>query len=65
MVGPVTNAAWMRPGIDVAYRDVAEMPAFARPTRARIDGQSFEINMLAMYCVAMRRDVFERIRSPG
>jgi GT2 family glycosyltransferase len=61
MVGPVTNAIGNEARIDVDYTEVAGIDDFARRHTAQHDGQSFDIPMLAMYCVVMRRAVVEEI----
>jgi GT2 family glycosyltransferase/glycosyltransferase involved in cell wall biosynthesis len=61
LIGPVSNAVGNEAKIDVGYTDVAEMPAWAAAYTRDHDGETFEIPMLAMFCVAMRRDTFERI----
>jgi GT2 family glycosyltransferase len=61
LVGPVTNWTGNEARIEVSYTDVADMPAFAAAYTGAHRGQTFEIKMLAMYCVAMRRAVFEEI----
>ena len=61
LVGPVTNWTGNEARIEVPYSDVADMPAFAEAYTRAHQGQAFEIKMLAMYCVAMRRAVFEQI----
>jgi GT2 family glycosyltransferase len=61
IVGPVTNSIGNEARIDAHYGDVDEMEAFAeRYTRARA-GRSFDIPMLAMFCLAVRRAFFERV----
>lgn len=61
MVGPVTNSIGNEAKIDVDYTDVEQMHGFAaRYTNARA-GCHFNISMLAMFCVAMRRDVYEEV----
>ncbi len=60
LVGPVTNFVGNEAKIEVDYRDVAGMEAFA----ARwMKGQreDFDIAMLAMFCVAIRRATWDRI----
>jgi GT2 family glycosyltransferase len=61
LVGPVTNWTGNEARIPVTYADLADMPAFAEAYTRAHRGQAFEIKMLAMYCVAMRRAVFEEI----
>ena len=61
MVGPVTNSAANQSRIRVEYPDLAEKPAFTEMsayahayTQAHA-GQAFEIEMLAFFCVGMRK----------
>lgn len=61
LVGPVTNWTGNEARIEVSYSDLADMPAFAEAYTREHRGRTFEIKMLAMYCVAMRRSVFEQI----
>jgi GT2 family glycosyltransferase/glycosyltransferase involved in cell wall biosynthesis/SAM-dependent methyltransferase len=61
MVGPVSNAVGNEARIPVGYRDVADMPAWAAEHVRRHDGETFEIPMLGMFCVAVRRDVYEKV----
>ncbi|BBP58657.1 hypothetical protein PHLH4_22470 [Pseudomonas sp. St316] len=61
LVGPVTNAVGNEAKIEVSYTDIPQMQDFAdRYTEAR-KGQSFDISMLAMFCVAFRRDILEAV----
>jgi GT2 family glycosyltransferase len=57
LVGPVTNWTGNEAKIDVTYTALREMPAFAEAYTRAHRGQTFEIKMLAMFCVAMRRSV--------
>ena len=61
LVGPVTNWTGNEARIEVSYTDLADMPAFAEAYTRAHRGEVFEIKMLAMYCVAMRRAVFEQV----
>ncbi len=61
MVGPVTNRTCNEAQIDVPYRTYAELEKFAREYTRNHAGQTRELSMLAMFCVAMRRDVLERV----
>jgi GT2 family glycosyltransferase/glycosyltransferase involved in cell wall biosynthesis len=61
LIGPVTNAVGNEAKVEVGYEDVTGMPAWAAAYAREHDGETFDIPMLAMFCVAMRRDVFERI----
>ena len=57
----VTNFSGNESRIDVTYSDLDEMEEFAADRAADYDGESFDIGVAAMYCVAMRRDVFDRV----
>ena len=59
LVGPVTNFVGNEARIDVPYETLGEMEAFAKEHTWRNDGVGADINMLAMYCVAFRRDVYD------
>jgi GT2 family glycosyltransferase len=61
IVGPVTNWTGNEARIPVTYSDLFGMPAFAEAYTRAHRGQVFDITTLAMYCVAMRRAVFEQI----
>lgn len=61
MVGPVTNSCGNEARITVDYSDTAEVDAFARRYTREHEGVSFDIPMLAMYCVAMRQEVVTEI----
>lgn len=61
LVGPVTNRTCNQAQIDSPYRTFSEMKAFAEKYTRQHRGESAEIPMLAMFCMAMRRDVFERV----
>jgi GT2 family glycosyltransferase len=60
-VGPVTNSIGNEAMIEVPYTDVKEMELFAQTYTAAHEGEFFEIGVLAMYCMAMRREVFDQI----
>jgi GT2 family glycosyltransferase len=61
LVGPVTNRIGNEAQIDVSYRTYGDFLRFAAEReRAEPDGL-MDLRMLAMFCVAMRRDVFERV----
>ncbi len=61
LVGPVTNFAGNEARVEVAYRTWGEMEQFARDRATRWDGQCADIHMLAMFCLAMRRETFDRL----
>ena len=55
LVGPVTNAIANEARVDVGYADVGRLPAWAADWCRAHDGETFEIPMLAFFCVAIRR----------
>jgi GT2 family glycosyltransferase len=61
MVGPLTNFVGNEAKIDVDYQTWGEMEDFAARHVWEHDGQSADIYMLAMFCVAFRRDTYDEI----
>jgi len=61
LVGPVTNWAGNEARIEVAYETLDGMEEFAAAYTRRHAGVIWDIPMLAMYCVAMRRSLLDRI----
>src|SRR3990172_10325240 len=61
IVGPVTNHVGNEALVATNYRTLAEMEQFANEFTRNHEGKTFEIRMLAMYCVAMRRELIDRI----
>ena len=61
LVGPVTNAIANEAKIEVGYQQIEDMPAWAADYVRQHDRETFAIPMLAMFCVAMSRKVFEEI----
>jgi GT2 family glycosyltransferase len=61
MVGPVTNFTGNEAKVDVDYQTQGEMEAFAEELVWQNDGRIADIHMLAMLCVAFRRDTYEKI----
>ena len=61
LVGPVTNEIGNEARITVGYRDLAGMPAWAAEFTAKNDGQLMALPSLAMFCLALRRDFWERL----
>jgi GT2 family glycosyltransferase len=59
LVGPMTNAVGNEAKVDVQYRTWAEMERFAEMMTWKNDGKIADIAMLAMFCVALRRDTYE------
>jgi GT2 family glycosyltransferase len=61
LVGPVTNNIGNEAKISIAYDDMVEMiRESGRYTRAHC-GQRLRLKTAAFFCVAMRREVFERV----
>ena len=61
MVGPVTNEIGNESCIPVDYKDLADMPAFAKRYTARHQGLKFDVDLLAFFCAAMRRSVYDEV----
>lgn len=61
LIGPVTNEIGNEAKIPVGYQSLAEMPNWARVYVRERDNVLTEIPMLAMFCVAMRRQAYTDI----
>jgi GT2 family glycosyltransferase len=61
MIGPSTNAIGNEARVDAGYATLAEMPKWAADFVRRNDGVAFAIPMLAMFCAALPREVFETV----
>lgn len=63
LVGPVTcpSGAANEAAVPVDYVDLSELEAFARRYTTEHNGKAFDIPMLAMYCLAMRRTTYEEV----
>ena len=61
MVGPVTNFVGNEAKVEVSYETWAEMETFADVRARQHEGEVADIRMLAMFCVALRRETYERI----
>jgi GT2 family glycosyltransferase len=61
MVGPVTNRTGNEAQVETTYRTYGEFERFAAFRASDQRGETFNIRMLAMYCTALRREVFERV----
>ena len=61
IVGPVTNAIANAAQIEVGYRDLDGLAPWAADWTRAHDGETFEMPMLAFFCLAMRRRTFERV----
>jgi GT2 family glycosyltransferase/glycosyltransferase involved in cell wall biosynthesis len=61
MVGPVTNRCGNEAQIDTRYSTFGEFLEYANLRAREHAGESRAIRMLTMFCVALRRDVYEAI----
>jgi len=61
MVGPVTNWSGNESKIDVDYDGMQEMEAFAKAYTQAHEGVTFDLDVLAFFCTAMRRSVMEEV----
>ncbi|HEY3174049.1 MAG TPA: glycosyltransferase [Thermoanaerobaculia bacterium] len=61
IVGPATNAIGNEAMVPVGYSGIEQMPRWAASFVRDHDGESFDISMLAMFCVALRRSVFDEV----
>ena len=61
LVGPVSNGVANEARVRGSYRTLAELLAFAEDHARRHRGRSFSIPMLALYCAALRRSVWEQV----
>jgi GT2 family glycosyltransferase/2-polyprenyl-3-methyl-5-hydroxy-6-metoxy-1,4-benzoquinol methylase len=61
LVGPVTNSVGNEARIEIDYAAIEGMQEFVDRRRATHAGLSFDITMLAMFCVALRRDTLQRV----
>lgn len=61
LVGPMTNFVGNEAKLEVPYRTWAEMEKFAQAHVWAHDGRVADIHMLAMFCVAFRRRIYEQI----
>jgi GT2 family glycosyltransferase len=61
MVGPTTNRTGNEAQVDADYRTLAELASFAETRAQEHSGEAFEITTLTMFCVAMRRELYEQV----
>ena len=61
VVGPVTNRIGNEAEVHAPYRTYREMLSFAGRRAREQQGRTFDIPMPAMFCLAIRRDAYERI----
>ncbi|HVR37508.1 MAG TPA: glycosyltransferase family 2 protein [Thermoanaerobaculia bacterium] len=56
-----TNYAGNESRVDIDYSSLDEMLAFAEKLAREHEGDRFDLGSATMYCVALRRDVFDRV----
>jgi GT2 family glycosyltransferase len=61
IIGPGTNRSCNEAQIDIPYQTYSEFQAVALSQRRRHDGERYPIRMPMMFCVAFRRDTYERL----
>ncbi|HVE65521.1 MAG TPA: glycosyltransferase, partial [Thermoanaerobaculia bacterium] len=61
MVGPSTNEIANEAKVEVGYRELRHLDAWARAHTRANSGRVEEIPMLAMFCALLRREVFDRV----
>jgi GT2 family glycosyltransferase/glycosyltransferase involved in cell wall biosynthesis len=61
LVVAVTNFSGNESRIDVPYTTIDDMEPFAEQYMWDHEGQRFDIRVAAMYCVGLRRDVYDRL----
>ena len=61
LVNSVTNFSGNESKIPVTYTDLDSMEDFAEAYTDAHGGRFFDIRVAAMYCVAMRRDAYEKV----
>jgi GT2 family glycosyltransferase len=61
LVGPVSNEASTEAEIDESYRTYGELMAAAKERVSSHLGEAFDISVLTMFCIAFRRDFYERV----
>ena len=61
LIGPVTNFCGNEARIETTYKNLDEMDQFAYSYTLGHEGKFFNIKMLALFCVAMRREVINKV----
>jgi GT2 family glycosyltransferase len=61
IIGPGTNRSCNEAQIDIPYQTYSEFQAVALSQSQRHDGERYPIRMPMMFCVAFRRDTYERL----
>ncbi len=59
MVGPSSNGVANEARVDPAYAELDDLQTWAEEFSWEHDGESFSIPMLALFCAALRREVWE------
>jgi GT2 family glycosyltransferase len=61
LIGPISNEAATEAEVDVSYTSYMELIDVAEERAKAHAGNLLELDMLTMFCVALRRDVYERV----
>jgi GT2 family glycosyltransferase len=61
LIGPATNRSCNEAQIDIPYQTYGEFQAVARSQGERYERERLPIRMPMMFCVAFRRDTYERL----
>jgi GT2 family glycosyltransferase/glycosyltransferase involved in cell wall biosynthesis len=61
MVGPVTNAIGNEAKIDVPYHELEKINQFAAKRSMQYSGKSFAINVLALFCCMISKDLLIQV----
>jgi len=61
MVGPVTNEIGNEAKIKIAYSSLEEMRGWAKEYTHAHKGKYFEIKMLALFCIALKKSLFDEV----
>ena len=61
LVGPVTNNIGNEAKIDIQYKDMQEMQKAARAYTSNRAGEQLNLPVVAFFCVAMPRSVYEKV----
>jgi GT2 family glycosyltransferase len=61
LVGPLTNRSGNEQEIRAEYETYGQLLAFVRELETRGTGSLEDMSTLAMFCTAMRRDLYERV----
>jgi GT2 family glycosyltransferase/glycosyltransferase involved in cell wall biosynthesis len=61
VIGPVTNCAGNEAKIITSYQSIPEMDGYSWGLRNQYQGEFFDIAVAAMFCVAFRKEVFDKV----